>query len=83
MNLQQNFISDLVLAPIQQLIGGGGYFLVKRLLGVFRWMGSHFHNWTDYNGVANFRDFWDKKILVCRDLKIGKFAVEKWFLLLF
>ena len=46
-------------------------------------MGSHFHNWTDYNGVANFRDFWDKKILVCRDLKIGKFAVEKWFLLLF
>ena len=21
------------------------------------WMGSHFHDWTDYNGVANFRIF--------------------------
>ena len=20
-----------------------------------RWMGSHFHNWSDYYGVANFR----------------------------
>ena len=58
-----------------------------------RWMGSHFHNWTDYNGVTFlvvtrmgsqiFGNFWDKKILVSRDLKIGRFAVEKWFLLLF
>ena len=47
-----------------------------------RWMGSHFYNWTDYNGVtflkellngvAYFRDFWGKKILVSTDLKIGK-----------
>ena len=22
-----------------------------------RWMGSHFYNWSDYNGVANFRIF--------------------------
>ena len=58
-----------------------------------RWMESHFHNWTDYNGVTflvdllewgrKFSGFWDKKILVNRDLKIGRFAVEKWFLLLF
>ena len=34
-------------------------------------------------GVAKFGDFWDKKILVSRDLKIGRFAAEKWFLLLF
>ena len=34
-------------------------------------------------GVANFRDFWGKKIVVSRDLKIGRFVVEKWFLLLF
>ena len=27
--------------------------------------------------MAHFRDFWDKKILVSRDLKIGRFAVEK------
>ena len=72
---------------------GGGVLPSKRLLGMCRWMGSHFHSWTDYNGVtflvellewvANFRDFWDKKILVSRDLKIGRFAVEKWSLLLF
>ena len=29
---------------------GVGYF--ERLLGVCHWMGSHFHNWTDYNGVT-------------------------------
>ena len=58
-----------------------------------RWMGSHFHNWVDYNevtflvdgywnGVVHFRDFWDKKGLVSRDSKIRRFAVKKWFLLL-
>ena len=50
-------------------------------------MGSHFHDWTDYNGVTFlvvtrmgsriFRDFWDKKILVSRDLKIGRLAFKK------
>ena len=39
---------------------------------MYRWMGSHFHNWIDDNGVAHFRDFWDKKVLVGRDLKIQK-----------
>ena len=24
----------------------------KRLMGMCRWMGSHFHDWIDYNGVA-------------------------------
>ena len=24
----------------------------KRLMGMCCWMGSHFHNWIDYNGVA-------------------------------
>ena len=27
--------------------------------------------------VAHFRDFWDKKILVIRDLKIGRFSAAK------
>ena len=27
-------------------------------------------------GFAHFRDFWDKKILVSRDLIIGRFAVK-------
>ena len=31
---------------------GGGVLPYKRLLGMCRWMGSHFHDWIDYNGVA-------------------------------
>ena len=39
---------------------GGGTFLYGlpgvvfslRLMGMCRWMGSHFHDWTGYNGVA-------------------------------
>ena len=47
-----------------------------------RWMGSHFHNWIDYNEVTylvellewgrTFLGFLEKKILVTRDLKIGR-----------
>ena len=54
-----------------------------------RWMRSHFHNWIDYNGVtflvelqewgSTFSVFLDKKILVSRDLKIGRFAVKSGF----
>ena len=46
---------------------------VLRLIGMCRWMGSHFHGWIDYNGVsysiellegvAHPRDFGSKKIL--------------------
>ena len=32
--------------------GGGGIFSINRLMGMCHWMGSHFHNWIDYNGVA-------------------------------
>ena len=33
--------------------GAGGRVLpYKRLMGLCRWMGSHFHHWIDYNGVA-------------------------------
>ena len=31
--------------------GGGGVLPYKRLMGG-GWMGSHFHDWIDYNGVA-------------------------------
>ena len=44
----------------------------KRPLGVCRWMGSHFHDWIDYHGVAfsiellewggTFSDFWGKTV---------------------
>ena len=45
----------------------------KRLVRMCRWMGSHFHDWSDYNGVAfstellelggTFSDFWCKTVL--------------------
>ena len=41
----------IVLSPGR---GGGGGRVIpyKRLMGMCRWMGSHFHDWVDYNGVA-------------------------------
>ena len=32
--------------------GVGGVLPDKRLMGMCCWMGSHFHDWIDYNGVA-------------------------------
>ena len=53
--------------------GGGGAHPSNRLMGMCRWMGSHFHDWIDYNGVAfstellewgrTFSGFWGKNIL--------------------
>ena len=55
--------------------GGGGEEVLpyKRLMGMCCWMGSHFHDWIDYNGVAfsiellewgrTFSDFWGKTVL--------------------
>jgi len=31
---------------------GGGWVLPNGACGMCRWMGSHFHDWIDYNGVA-------------------------------
>ena len=31
---------------------GGGVLPYKGLMGMCRGMGSHFHDWIDYNGVA-------------------------------
>ena len=31
---------------------GGGVLPSNRLMGMCRWMGSLFHDWIDYNGVA-------------------------------
>ena len=31
---------------------GGGVLPYKRLMGMCRWMGSHFHDWIDYNAVT-------------------------------
>ena len=36
----------------QRVDRGGGVLSYKRLMGMWRSMGSHFHDWIDYNGVA-------------------------------
>ena len=50
--------------------GGGGVHPHKRQIGICRWMGSRFHDWSDYKGVAfsidllewgrKFSGFWGK-----------------------
>ena len=40
-----------------------GVLPYKRLVGMCRWMGLHFHDWIDYNGVAHVRIFWGKTVL--------------------
>jgi len=52
-------------------------------MGMFRWMGWHFHDWSDYNQVAfsieflewgrKFSDFWGNS-----GFKMGKFSIKKY-----
>ena len=37
----------------------------NRLMGMCRWIGSNFHDWIDYNGVAISLEFleWDRTFL--------------------
>ena len=58
----------LALEPIANPLGG--WVVVsykagacKRLMEMCRWMGSHFTDWIDYNGVAHFWIFWGKTVL--------------------
>ena len=41
--------------------GGGGGTPYKRLIGMCRWMGSHFHDGIDYNGKTIMGRFSVKK----------------------
>ena len=65
---------DFKLLQRFKISWGGGGLPYKRLMGMCRWMGSHFHDWIDYNGVAffsieslewgfTFSDFLDKIVL--------------------
>ena len=57
--------------------GGGGALPSNRLMGMCRWMGSHFHDWIDYNGIAFsiellkwsciFSGFGNKNVLATRE----------------
>ena len=52
---------------------GVGALPYKRLMDMCHWMGSHFYNWIDCNGVAfsiqllewgrTFSDFWGKRVV--------------------
>ena len=66
--------------------GGGGALPYKRLMGMCRWMGSHFHDWTDYNGVAfskellewgrTFSDFWGREMFIFTVSKRSRIFVQ-------
>ena len=45
----ENSSSKCLTVPF--LPGGGGALPSKRLMEMCCWMGSHCHNWIDYNGV--------------------------------
>ena len=45
-------VCHLFCYPMSLLQLGGGVLPYKRLRGMCRWMGLHFHDWIDYNGVA-------------------------------
>ena len=48
-----NLSNEVKKAPmVDTLDRGGGVLPYKRLMGMCRWMGSHFHDWIDYNGVT-------------------------------
>ena len=48
----QHGIQNVILSRITYYPGGGGLLPYKWLMGMFRWVGSHFDDWSDYNGVA-------------------------------
>ena len=62
----------------------GGALPSNRLMGMCRWMGSHFHDWIGYNGVAFsiellewgriFSGFGGKNVLASREF--GYYKIE-------
>ena len=72
---QQPFLTHAF--PAILIPRGGGALPSNRLMGMCRWMRSHFHDWIDYNGVAFstellewgriFLGFWGKNILEGRE----------------
>ena len=58
---------------------GEGVLPYKRLMGKCRWMGSNFHDWIDYNGVAFLIEFleWVTHFRIFGVRKIFIFAVSK------
>ena len=40
------------MAEVTSCENARGVLPSNNLMGMCRWMGSHFHDWVDYNGVA-------------------------------
>ena len=55
--MPKSLLEVLVDVQLQVKVSGGGAGVIphKRLMGMCRWMGLHFLNWSDYNRVAYFR----------------------------
>ena len=65
---------------------GAGVLPFKRLMGMCCWIGSHFHDWIDYNGIAfsivtkmgrTFLDFWGKRVVHIYGLKCTRMFVPQ------
>ena len=62
--------------------GGEGVTPLQGLIGMCSWMGSHFHDWSDFNGVAFSIDLleWGSKFSDFGGrwgFKMGRFSVKK------
>ena len=68
--------------PLKERSRGVGVLPYMRLIGMCRWMESHFHDWSDYNGVAFSIDLleWGRKFSDLggkEGFKMGRFSVKK------
>ena len=67
------YSKEIIVLGLPGWAEGGRALSYKRLMGMCRWMGLHFHDWIDYSGVAlstellewgrTFSDFWGKKVV--------------------
>ena len=70
--------------------GDGGVIPNTGLMGMYHWMGSHFRDWIDYNGVASSTssqqvqqvpDSYSNGVANCRDFggkkSLARFAIKK------
>ena len=55
--------TDFALFGLESCPGVGAVLPYNRLMGMCGWMGSHFHDWIDYNGVAHFLILGGKTVL--------------------
>ena len=68
-----------VIEKLQWPFRGGGVLPYERLVELCRWMGSHFHDWIDYYGVAFLIELleWGSHIFVFGLRQFFIFTVHK------